>query len=145
VISAICPSDWFDVVIADLVRLALLPGSSNCRSSRALLMAWCGRVPVLAQQMLGLVADDEVTVAGNSELDMHDWGDRSGAVFGALVDPDPAGDQAVVELFEIGNPGADLLLRPVGACDIMEGDFERHLQHRQLHTFGAFRSIVNAG
>ena len=93
---------------------------------------------ILPQQVLGLVADDEVTVAGNAELDMDDRRDRSGAVLGALVDPDPAGDQPVVELFEIGNPGADLLLRPVGACDIVEGDFERHLQHGKLHIFGAF-------
>jgi hypothetical protein len=45
---------------------------------------------------------------------MDHRGDRAGEVLGALVDPDPAGDQPVIELFEIGHPGADFLLRPSG-------------------------------
>jgi hypothetical protein len=69
---------------------------------------------------------------------MHDRRDRPGAVLGALIDADPAGIEPTVKPFELRDPGADFLLRPPRAWDIMEGDLERHLQHRELHIFGAF-------
>src|SRR4029453_15086278 len=54
-------------------------------------------MPVLAQQMLGLVADHEIAAAGNAELDMHDRRDGAGAILGALVDAHPARDQRVIK------------------------------------------------
>jgi hypothetical protein len=47
-------------------------------------------------------------------------------------------DQPVVELFQVGDPRSDFLLRPIGTFDIMESDLQRHLQHRRLHILGAF-------
>jgi hypothetical protein len=96
------------------------------------------RVPIFAQQVLGLVAHHEVATAGNAELDVHHRRDRAGQVLGALIDPDPAGDEPRIKPLEICDPGADFLLRPLRARDIMEGDFQRHLQHRSLHILGAF-------
>ena len=84
------------------------------------------------------MADHEVGAAGNAEFDVHDRRDGAGEVLGALVDADPAGDQPVVQLFEIGHPLADLLLGPFRAFDIVKGDFQRHLQHPELHILGAF-------
>ena len=69
-------------------------------------------VPVLAQQVIGLVADHEVAAAGNAELDMDHRRDRAAAILRALVDADAAGGEPVVELFEVGDASADLLLRP---------------------------------
>ena len=88
--------------------------------------------------MIGLVADHQVAAAGNAELDMDHRRDRAAAVLRALVDADTAGGEPVVELFEVGDASADLLLRPSRTFDVMEGDFERYLQHRRLHIFGAF-------
>jgi hypothetical protein len=47
-------------------------------------------VPVLAQQVLGLVADDQIAVPGNTELDVDDGRDGAGEILGALIDPNPA-------------------------------------------------------
>jgi hypothetical protein len=101
---------------------------------------------ILPQQVLGLVADHQVGAAGNAEFDVDDRRDGAGAVLGALVDADPAGDQPVVELFEVGHPGADLLLGPFRAVDIVKCDFQRHLQHAELHILGAFgRQLLTPG
>ena len=102
------------------------------------------RVLVLAQQVLGFVADDEVAAAGNTELNVDHRRDGAGEILGALIDPHPARDQPVVELFEIGDPRSDLLLRPIGTFDIVEGDLQRYLQHRRLHILGAFVIFINA-
>jgi hypothetical protein len=95
-------------------------------------------VLIFPQQVFGLVADHKVGAAGNAEFDVHDRRDGAGQVLVALVDADPAGDQPVVQLFELGHPGANLLLCPFRAFDIVKGDFQRHLQHRKLHILGAF-------
>jgi hypothetical protein len=76
------------------------------------------------------MANYEVGTAGNAEFDVNDRRNRAGQILGALVDPDPAGDQPVIKLFEVGDAAADLLLRPVRALDVMKGDFQRHLHHR---------------
>src|SRR5262249_37697379 len=133
-------SDWFSVswppIFVRPSRCSLR--SSNCRSAmrNASLMALCrSGVLVLAQQVVGLVADHEISATGNAEFDVHDRRDGAGEVLGALIDAPPARDQPVVKPFELGDPSADFLLRPLRTFDIMKGDFQRHLQ---LHILGVF-------
>src|SRR5436853_6169456 len=85
------------------------------------------RMLIFAQQMVRLMTDNNVAVTGNAELDVDHWGNRSGDVFGALVDAYPAGNQAVIEPLQIGNPGPDLFLGALGTLDVMKGNFERNL------------------
>src|SRR6266487_4578229 len=96
------------------------------------------RMPVFPQQVLGLVADDQVAATGNAEFDVDHWRNSAGEVLGPLIDPDPARDQPAVKSFQVGDAGADFLLRPIRTFDIMKGDLQRHLKHRQLHILGAF-------
>src|SRR5262249_41784019 len=95
-------------------------------------------MPIFPQQVLGLAADQALPAAVNAELDMDDRRNGAGEVLATLVDPHPAGDEAVVEPLEIGDPLPDLPFRLLRALDVVEGDLERHLQHRRLHIFGAF-------
>jgi hypothetical protein len=45
------------------------------------------------------------------------------AVVGALVDVDAAGHQPIIEALQVGDAGADFLLGPGGALEIIERDF----------------------
>jgi len=48
------------------------------------------RVPVPAQQVLGLVADDQIAAPGDTEFDVDDGRNGAGEILGALIDPHPA-------------------------------------------------------
>ena len=93
---------------------------------------------VFAQETFGLVTHDDIGASGDAELDAHHRRDCAGQVLGALVDADPTRDQPVVKPFQLGDARPDLPLRLFRAWNVMEGDLERNLQHRLLHTFGAF-------
>src|SRR6476661_4549986 len=100
-------------------------------------------MPVFPQEVLGLVADDEIVAAGNAELDVHHWGNGAAQIPGALVDSDPAGDEPAVDPLQVGDPGANFLLRPLRTFDIMKRDLQWNLKHRRLHILGTFSSSIN--
>src|SRR6516164_4947159 len=78
------------------------------------------RMLILAQQMIRLMADDNVPVSGNADLDVDHRRDGSRRVLGPLVDPYPTGNQPIIELLQISNPGADFFLGAFGTFDIMK-------------------------
>src|SRR5262245_62085017 len=95
-------------------------------------------MPVFPQEVLGLVADHEITAAGNAELDMDNRGNGAGAILGALGNADPAGDEPAVNALEVGDPGANFLLRPLRTFDIIKRDLQRNWKNRRIHILGAF-------
>jgi hypothetical protein len=97
VVADFCPA------VALLLEVEQLPLSDAERLVDGLVQVG---VLVFAQQMVGLVADHEFGATGNAEFDVHDRRDGAGEVLGALIDPNPARDQPVVEPFELGDPCA---------------------------------------
>src|SRR5262245_5237180 len=98
---------------------------------------------VFPQEVLGLVADDEIVAAGNAEFDVDHRGNGAAQILGALVDAHPAGDEPAVDPLQVGDPGANFLLRPLRTFDIMKRDLQRNLKHRRLHILGTFSSFIN--
>src|SRR6266702_4688342 len=81
----------------------------------------------LALQMIGLMSNHEVLAARNTHLDAHHRRDRAAAGLGALVDPDAAADEPIVDLLQFFYALADLLLGPRGAFHVVERDLDRDL------------------
>jgi hypothetical protein len=88
---------------------------------------------ISAQQVLRLVTDNQVLVAGDPKLDAHYRRNGAGAVLGALVDADAAGDEPPIDFFELGDAAADLVLRPFRAFGVVECDLQWHLHGPDLH------------
>ncbi len=82
----------------------------------------------LLLEMFRLVADHDVLVTGDADLDADDGWYRK-RVLGALVDADPTGDDTIENGFELGHPLADGFFCPLAALDVVESDLDRHL-HR---------------
>src|SRR5262245_12205259 len=99
---------------------------------------------VFPQEVLGLVADDEIGAAGNAQLDMDHRRNGAGAIFGALVDPQAARDQPAVEPFEVGHAGTDFLLCPIRTFDIMKSDLQGYLKHPAAPYLGHFLAFLIA-
>src|SRR6266487_94095 len=85
-----------------------------------------------ALQMIGLMGHHEVLAARDSHLNAHHRRDRAAAGLGALIDPDAAASEPIVDLLQLLDPVADLLLRPGGACHVVEGDLDGALHGRAL-------------
>jgi hypothetical protein len=77
--------------------------------------------------MFGLVTDDQLFPAGNTELDPHNRWNRVRRVFGTLIDADATGYQAAIDLFQFHDARANEFLRPFLAFDIVERDFQGYL------------------
>jgi hypothetical protein len=84
---------------------------------------------VLAQQVVGLVTDDEIAVAGNPHFNMHNRRNGPGEILVALIDPHPARGQPVIASLQLGDPGANFLLYGWRAFEVVKRDFKRNLQH----------------
>src|SRR5215471_2348147 len=82
---------------------------------------------VLSQEVIGFVADHDFAVPRYAKLDPHHRRDRPAHVLGALVDPNPAGNEPLIDFFQVGDAGADFLLGLFRSLDVVEGDFKRHL------------------
>jgi len=95
-----------------------------------------------AFEMFGFVTDDKFLMARNTELDTHHGRDCAGAVFRALVDANPAGNQPTVNFLQFGGACANKLLRPFRAFDIVERDLQGHL-HGSLRAIDKY-SCINA-
>src|SRR5262245_37546549 len=97
---------------------------------------------VFPQEVLRLVADDEIGAAGNAELDMDHRRNGAGAILGALVDPHAARDQPAVQPFQVGDAGADFLLCPIRTFDIMKSDLQGYLKHPAAPYLGHFLAFL---
>src|ERR1700730_13847874 len=80
-----------------------------------------------AFEMFGLVADDPVLMAGNTELDPHHRRNSARGVLRPLVDANAAGNQAAIQILQVGDTVANEFLRPFLAFGIVERDFQGHL------------------
>jgi len=87
--------------------------------------------------MFGFVTDDQFPMARNAELYPHHGRNCARAVFRALVDANPAGNQPAVDFLQFGDACANKLLRPFRAFGIVERDFQGHLH-------GSLRALENA-
>lgn len=77
-----------------------------------------------AFEMFGFVTDDKLLVTRNAKFDPHYRRNCAGAVFGALVDANPAGNQPIVDVLQYGDACANKVLRPFLAFDIVVPDFQ---------------------
>jgi len=68
-----------------------------------------------AFKMFGFVTDDQFPMARNAELYPHHGRNCARAVFRALVDANPAGNQPAVDFLQFGDACAIKLLRPFRA------------------------------
>ena len=132
--SAIWPSDWLSASCAGALSRSTLC-SLNVQES-ALGDPEClvdGFVQVgtlvLAQQVVGLVTDDDIAVSGNPHLNMHNRRNGPGEILVALIDPHPARGQPVIASLQLGDPGANFLLYGWRAFEVVKRDFKRNLQH----------------
>jgi hypothetical protein len=64
-------------------------------------------------QVVRLMSNHDILVAGQPYLDTDHRRNRLMRVVGALIDPNPAGGQPLVDVFEPGNVVSDFVFSPV--------------------------------
>ena len=90
--------------------------------------------------MFGFVTDDQFPMARNAELYPHHGRNCARAVFRALVDANPAGNQPAVDFLQFGDACAIKLLRPFRAFGIVERNFQGYL-HGSLRALERYFCI----
>src|SRR6202158_4609564 len=80
-----------------------------------------------AFKMFALVTDNQLIMAGNAELDPHHRRYSAGTVLRPLIDANAAGNQAGIQILQVGDTVANEFLRPFLAFGIVERDFQGHL------------------
>src|ERR1700687_1406561 len=80
-----------------------------------------------AFEMFGLVTDDDLLMAGDNQVDWHHRRNSAGTVLRPLIDANAAGNQAAIQILQVGDTVANKFLRPFLAFGIVERDFQGHL------------------